>query len=157
MQAETENSTNKNLYPKSGADNMTKKDAHRITTDPDPFEPYGIAIGYKVDNLIFLSGQAAMDEYGELVGIGDFDEQAEQVFKNLDRVLKIAGSGLHKIIKVTIYLTSMDNFGKIVELRKKWFTKPYPADTIVEVKALALPEFMIEIDAIALAQGEILG
>lgn len=136
---------------------MTTTNAHRITTDPDPYEPFGIAIGYKVGDLIFLSGQAAMDEKGELIGIGDFDAQADQVFKNLDRVLILAGSGLEKIIKVTIYLTTMDNFGKIVDLRKKWFTPPYPADTIVEVKALALPEFMIEIDAIALAQGEILG
>ena len=87
----------------------------------------------------------------------DFDAQAEQTFKNLKRVLEAAGSGLDKIIKVTIYLTDMGNFPKILELRERWFTKPYPADTIVEVKALGLPELMIEIEAIALANGEIVG
>jgi len=53
------------------------------------------------------------------------------------------------VIKVTIFLTDMTNFEKIVDLRGKWFTEPYPADTIIEVKSLALPELMIEIEAIA--------
>ena len=53
------------------------------------------------------------------------------------------------MIKVTIFLTDMTNFEKIVDLRGKWFTEPYPADTIIEVKSLALPELMIEIEAIA--------
>jgi len=52
---------------------------------------------------------------------------------------------------VTIFLTDMANFPKIVELRGAWFTPPYPADTIVEVTALALPELEIEIEAIAVA------
>jgi enamine deaminase RidA (YjgF/YER057c/UK114 family) len=67
----------------------------------------------------------------------------------LERTLKAAGSDLSKVIKVTIFLTDMSHFEKIVELRGKWFTAPYPADTIIEVKSLALPELMIEIEAIA--------
>jgi len=81
--------------------------------------------------------------------VGDFDAQAEQVFRNLARVLAAAGSGLDRVVKVTIYLTDMGNFPKIVELRGKWFTAPYPADTIVEVSSLALPGLEIEIEAIA--------
>ncbi len=56
--------------------------------------------------------------------------------------------------KVTIFLKSMDNFGKIVELRRKWFSAPYPADTIVEISSLYSPEALIEIEAIAVAEGE---
>ena len=134
---------------------MTHTKAYRIVTDPDPYEQFKIALGYRVDNIIFLSGQAAINERGEIIGVNDFDAQAEQVFKNLKRVLEAAGSSLNKIIKVTIYLTDMANFQKIVALRERWFTKPYPADTIVEVKSLGLPELMIEIEAIALANGEI--
>jgi enamine deaminase RidA (YjgF/YER057c/UK114 family) len=52
-------------------------------------------------------------------------------------------------VKVTIYLTDMANFPKIVEARQRYFTKPWPADTTLEVKALALPELMVEIDVIA--------
>ena len=102
-------------------------------------------------NLIFLSGQAALDLQGNVVGSGDFDLQAEQALRNVQMLLDQAGSGLDKLTKVTIYLTDMTQFPKIVELRRKWFTPPYPADTIVEVRSLALPELMIEIDAIALA------
>ena len=73
---------------------------------------------------------------------------------NLEAVLQVAGSGLDRIVKVTIYLTDMGNFPKIVELRARYFSPPYPADTIVEVNALALPELEIEIEAIALVGGE---
>ena len=62
---------------------------------------------------------------------------------------------MEQIVKVTIYLTDMANFPKIVELREKYFTSPYPADTIVQVEALAFPELMIEIDVTALREGRI--
>jgi 2-iminobutanoate/2-iminopropanoate deaminase len=100
---------------------------------------------------VIVSGPAALDEPGELVGVGDFDAQAEQTFRNLSRVLEAGGSSLDRIVKVTIFLTDMSNFGKIVELRRRWFTPPYPADTIVEVSSLALPELELEIEAIATA------
>ena len=123
----------------------------RITTDPDPYEPFRLALGYRVGDLLFVSGQAAISPEGEIVGAGDFDRQAEQTFRNLERVLEAGGSSLANVVKVTIFLTDMGNFGKIVELRERWFTAPYPADTIVEVSALALPELMIEIEAVAVA------
>ncbi len=132
-------------------------DAHRITTDPDPFEAFRIALGYRVGNLVFLSGQAAIDEQGAAVGVDDFDAQAAQTFANIGRVLEAAGSSMQQIVKVTIYLTDMDNFPKILELRERHFTPPYPADTIVEISALGLPELMIEVDVIALLDGKIVG
>ena len=102
-------------------------------------------------DLVIVSGQAALDEQGRIVGAGDFDAQAEQTFRNLARVLEAGGSSLERIVKVTIFLTDMANFPKIVELRRRWFSPPYPADTIVEVASLALPELEIEIEAIATA------
>jgi 2-iminobutanoate/2-iminopropanoate deaminase len=121
----------------------------RIQTDPDPYEQFRLAQAYRVGDLVFVSGQAAIDEHGQVVGEGDFDAQAEQTFRNLERVLAAGASSLANIVKVTIFLTDMGNFPKIVELRGTWFTPPYPADTIVEVTSLALPELMIEIEAIA--------
>jgi reactive intermediate/imine deaminase len=123
----------------------------RITADPDPYEPFRLALGYRVGDMLYISGQAAISPEGEIVGAGDFDAQAEQVFRNLERVLRAGGSSLANVVKVTIFLTDMANFPKIVELRGKWFTPPYPADTIVEVTSLALPELQIEIEAIAVA------
>ena len=128
---------------------MTK--VEQIRLDPDPFEPYLLSQGFRVGDLVFVSGQAAIDEHGNIVGVGDFDAQAVQTFRNLSRVLEAGGSSLDRVIKVTIFLTSMANFGKVVELRREWFTPPYPADTIVEVSSLALPELEIEIEAIATA------
>ena len=105
-----------------------------ITLDNDPLAPYLIAPGWRVGDLLFLSGQASIGPDGSIVGAGDIDAQIAQTFAN---------------IEVTIYLTDMGNFPKILEARKRWFTPPYPADTTVEVKGLALPELMVEIDVIA--------
>jgi 2-iminobutanoate/2-iminopropanoate deaminase len=127
-------------------------DVEQIRLDPDPYEPFRLSQGFRVGELLLVSGQAAIDETGQIVGAGDFDAQAEQTFRNLQRVLEAGGSSLAGVVKVTIFLTDMANFPKIVELRGKWFTPPYPADTIVQVVALALPELEIEIEAIAVVR-----
>lgn len=129
--------------------------AVRIKTDPDFYAPFKIAQAYRVGDLIFTSGQASIDDDGHIVGIGDFNAQARQTFKNLERVLQAGGSDLSKIIKLNIYVTDMSQFPAIVALREEYLTPPYPADTLVEVSSLAFPELEIEIEAIALAEGEI--
>ena len=129
-------------------------DAIQVKTDPDPYEAFNIAQAYRVGDLVFVSGQAALDLEGNIVGEGDFDVQAEQAFENLQSVLIAAGSGMDKVIKVTIYLTDMAHFGRVVALRERYFSPPWPADTLLEVSALALPQLMIEIEAVALAEGE---
>jgi len=123
----------------------------RIRIDPDPYERFRLAQGYRVGDLLFISGQAAIDQSGRIVGVGDFEAQAKQAFENLDRVLRAGGSSLRNVVKVTIFLTDMTNFDRIVTLRGQWFTAPYPADTIVEVSSLYSPDAMIEIEAIAVA------
>ena len=123
----------------------------QIVTRPDPYEPFRLSQGYRVGDLLFISGQAAIGDQGELVGKGDFDTQASQAFANLDRALRAGGSDLKHVIKVTIFLTDMSHFEKIVELRGRYFAPPYPADTIVEVRSLYSADAMIEIEAIAVA------
>jgi len=124
----------------------------QIHTQPDPYAPYLLSQAIRAGGLVYVSGQAAVGDDGAIVGKGDFDAQAGQAFRNLERALKAGGSSLTQVIKVTIFLTSMRHFPKIVELRRKWFAAPYPADTIVEVAALYSPDAMIEIEAIAAAQ-----
>lgn len=131
--------------------------AVRIRTSPDFYEPFRIAQAYRVGEVIYVSGQAAVDDTGAIVGVGDFDAQAAQSFENLARVLEAGGSDLSKVVKVTIFVRDMANFPKIVALRERYFTPPYPADTIVEVSALGLPELEFEIEAIALADGQVVG
>ena len=133
------------------------ENAVRIKTDPDPYEAFKLAQAYRVGDLIFVSGQTAIALDGTIVGAGDFDAQAAQTFGNLAAVLEAGGSDLSKVVKVTIFLKDMGNFGKIVGLREKYFTPPYPADTIVEITSLALPELELEIEAIAMVDGRVVG
>ena len=123
----------------------------QIVVDPEVYRRHRLSAGFRVGELLFVSRQAGTDTAGEVVGVGDFSAQAEQAFRNLKRVLEAGGSTLAHVIKVTIFLTDMANFPKIVELRRRWFTPPYPADTIVEVRSLYLAEVEIEIEAIAIA------
>ncbi len=123
----------------------------QVKTTPDPYAPYLLSQAIQVGQLVFVSGQAGVGDDGRIKD--GFDAQAEQAFRNLDRALKAAGSSFRHVAKVTIFLTSMEHFPKIVELRRRWFSAPYPADTIVEVSALYSPEAMIEIEAIAVAPG----
>lgn len=120
-----------------------------IHVDPDPFDPYMIGQGHIVGNQIYLSGQASINEQGEIVGVGDVWAQMEQAMANIERALTAAGSGIDRIFKITIYLTDMANFDKVLELRNKYFTAPWPADTTVGVQSLALPELLVELDVIA--------
>lgn len=128
----------------------------QIHTQPDPYAPFLLSQAIRAGELVYVSGQAGYGDDGRIVGTeGDFDAQADQAFRNLQRALQAGGSDLSHVIKVTIFLTSMSHFDKIVALRRKWFTVPYPADTIVEISALYTPEAMIEIEAIgAVADAE---
>ena len=121
-----------------------------IKTQPDPYEPYLLSQAIKAGPFVFVSGQAGYDDDGNIVQ-GGFSAQGEQAFHNLNRALTAAGSSLEKVVKVTIFVTDMDQFSHVVDLRRKHFSAPYPADSIVEIKALYTPEAMIEIEAIAIA------
>lgn len=120
----------------------------RIVTRPDNYAPFLLSQGIKFGNLIFISGQAGADDSGKIVE-GGFRAQGDQAFANLRRALEAGGSSLQDVIKVTIFVTDMANFAQVVELRRKYFSEPYPADTIAEIKALYDPKAMIEIEAIA--------
>jgi 2-iminobutanoate/2-iminopropanoate deaminase len=124
----------------------------QVQMTPDPYAPYLLSQAIRAGNLLYVSGQAAVGDDGQIVAPDDFDRQADRAFRNLQRVLVAGGSSLSSIVKVTIFLTSMSHFPKIVELRRKWFSAPYPADTIVEVSALYSPEAMIEIEAVAIVE-----
>ena len=122
----------------------------QVSAEPDWYQPYAISLGIRVGNLVFVSGQAAVDEHGNTVGGADFDAQARRAFANLATVLRNAGSGLEHVVKVTILVTDMTVIDQIIGLRREFFTPPYPADTIAQVVSLAQPEWQIEIEAVAI-------
>lgn len=121
----------------------------RVVTCPDPYEPFLLSQGIKANGWLFISGQAGAGEDGRIVP-GGFLAQGEQAFANLRRALEAGGAGLKDVVKVTIFVTDMGHFDDVVALRRKFFSAPYPADTIAEIRALYTPEAMIEIEAIAL-------
>lgn len=129
--------------------NHASEPMQRVRTESDPFEPFALSQAIAVGDMLFVSGQAALDEQGAVVGEGDFLVQAECAFVSLQRVLQAAGSDLRDVVKVTLFVTDISRFGEVIELRKRFFTPPYPADSIVEVSALALPQLQFEIEAIA--------
>ncbi|HEA53979.1 hypothetical protein LCGC14_1222290 [marine sediment metagenome] len=120
-----------------------------VRVEPDVFNEFAIGQGHCVGDLIFLSGQAAINDSGEVVGAGDINAQIEQAMFNIKRALESAGSGIERIFKVTVYLTDMAHFEYIMSMRHRYFSEPWPADTTVGVQSLALPELMVELDVIA--------
>jgi enamine deaminase RidA (YjgF/YER057c/UK114 family) len=97
-----------------------------------------------------IADRVAFDSTGRVVGAGDFRAQTEQVFANLRRALSSVGASFGDVVKTTTYLTDAAQGALVREVRAKYFdpTRP-PANTLVPVPALARPELMIEIEAVA--------
>ena len=101
----------------------------------------------KAGTLVFLSGQIPLVPSTMEVVKGDFKDRVRQVFENIKAVVEEAGGSLPQIVKLTIYLTTMDNFSVVNEVMKEYFCDPYPARAVVAVAAL--PKSVdIEIDSI---------
>lgn len=107
----------------------------------------------RMGDLIFLAGQVAVDRDGNLVGKGDVRAQTEQVFANVQAILEAAGSGLDKVGKVTVFTTKLEYRPIIHEIRSQKFEAAghLPASTLAVVTSLADPEWLVEIEAVAMA------
>ena len=114
---------------------------------------YSQIVDVTAGRIIFISGQTALDGDGNLVGKNDFAEQAAQVFRNLAMALQSRGCDAADLVKLTVFLTDMNQLGSYREARNRFFataTPPAaPAVTLVEVSKLYGADFMIEIEAIA--------
>jgi 2-iminobutanoate/2-iminopropanoate deaminase len=104
----------------------------------------------RAGNLLFVSGVVAVDADGNLVGGDDVVAQARQVLENLRKVLAAAGCGFEDVVKVTIFLTDVDDRPRINPLRQEAFGATRPASTLVEVPRLAVPGAKVEIECVAL-------
>ncbi len=109
--------------------------------------PHAVSVEGK--RLICLSGQLAWDIDGNTVGPGDMRAQFRQVGENIRNALAAAGAGLEDLIKTNTYVTDMDAFFQCVDIRDEYFGPGFPCSTTVEVSRLAVPDAMIEIEAIA--------
>lgn len=103
----------------------------------------------RATDVLFVAGILPVDAAGELVGAGDIVEQASFVFAELGRILAAAGCGFEDVIKVSVFLTDVDDRPKINAVRQAVFGAARPASTLVEVSGLAVPGASIEVDAVA--------
>ena len=127
-----------------------KKTAKNPSTVARPLKNYySNAVRSEAGPLLWISGQVAIDKAGKLVGEGDLRKQAVQVLENIRAILSESGAAMSDIVKVTVYVTDIRAFNDIADIREKYFPEDGPASVICEVSALAWPEFMIEIEAVA--------
>ncbi len=99
-------------------------------------------------NTVYIAGQTALNARGELVG-GDITAQATQVFENLKTALQAAGAEFTDLVKITIYVTDARYREAVGEVRHRYLGDTLPTSTFLVVAALARPDFLVEIDAIA--------
>jgi 2-iminobutanoate/2-iminopropanoate deaminase len=99
--------------------------------------------------LVFVSGMTARRPDGSIAGVGDIREQTRQVCENIKAAVEAAGGALEHVCRVDVYVRNMEHFDAIHEVRRQYFNPPLPASTMVEVTKMVSPDYLIEINAIA--------
>jgi enamine deaminase RidA (YjgF/YER057c/UK114 family) len=120
----------------------------KTLNDPRPRYSQGIVVT-KPGTLLFIAGQTASDKDGNVVGTGDIEAQAHQVFKNLSAVLKEAGGSLDNLVMTTTYITDRKYREGYNRVRTQYYKKISPTSTLVIVSGLAHPDYLIEIAGVA--------
>ena len=121
-----------------------KKHLH-TKNSPAAIGPYSQAV--LIDNLVFLSGQLPLNKKGKMVA-GTVEQKTQQIFTNIEAILMEGGGTLNDLVKLTVFLTSLDDFEVINKTMMSRLTRPYPARSCVEVSALPKGS-TIEVEAIA--------
>jgi enamine deaminase RidA (YjgF/YER057c/UK114 family) len=119
---------------------------------PGLFDPPSYSQGVKVtgaQSLLFLAGQVAYDKDGNVAHRGDFRSQARECYKALKALVEAQGGTLQNIVKINTYVTDIRYRADLIPVREEFFGKKGPASTLVAVPALAHPDYLIEIEAIA--------
>jgi enamine deaminase RidA (YjgF/YER057c/UK114 family) len=114
-----------------------------------PVANYKMATRMEGGRLLYISGQVAWDANGTVVGKGDIGAQARQVFQNLRRVLQAAGGDLGNLLKITTYITKIEDVPAVAEARSEVFQGELPASTLIVVTSLFHPDFLIEVEGVA--------
>jgi 2-iminobutanoate/2-iminopropanoate deaminase len=123
------------------------REEYRIEGLPEPLSHYTDAV--RAGDLLFVSGIVPVDGEGRLVGGDDVVAQASQVFESLRLVLAAAGATPADVVKVTVFLTDVDDRARINPVRQEFFGDARPASTLVEISRLAVPGAKIEVEAVA--------
>jgi 2-iminobutanoate/2-iminopropanoate deaminase len=119
----------------------------RIEGLGEPISHYTDAVQF--ENLLFISGVAPFDEHSRLVAPGDAVAQTRKILENMKKILDAAGIGFADVLRVTVYLTDVNDRPLINPVRQEFFGSARPASTLIGVAALVVPGMKVEIEAIA--------
>ncbi len=119
------------------------------TPEAKPVMNYKMGTRMEGGRLLYVSGQVAWDASGAIVGKGDIRAQARQTFENLRQVLRVAGGDLKDLMKITTYITKIEDVPAVAEARTEVFQGELPASTLIVVKSLFHPDFLIEVEGVA--------
>ena len=122
------------------------REEYKVAGLNEPISHYTDAVRF--DNLLFISGLAPVDENLNLVGGDDAAAQTRQIFENMKAILDAAGASFADILRVTVYLTDIDDRAAINPVRQEYFGETRPASTLIGVNELAIPGMKVEIEAI---------
>jgi 2-iminobutanoate/2-iminopropanoate deaminase len=128
---------------------MTKR---QIRTDSvrEPMGHFSQAIEADArGKLVFISGMTARRADGTIAAIGDIEGQTRQVCENIKAAVEAAGGAMDDVCRVDVYVRNIEHFDKIHKVRREYFKSPPPASTMVEVTKMVSPDYLIEINAIA--------
>jgi 2-iminobutanoate/2-iminopropanoate deaminase len=128
-----------------------RREEIRAAGQAEPISHYTDAVRAE-GPLLFVSGVVPVDGEGRLVGGDDVVAQARQVFSNLGAVLAAGGATFADVVKVTVFLTDVDDRARINVVRQEAFGEARPASTLVEIAALAIPGARIEVEAVAVVR-----
>ena len=121
---------------------------HRIQVNGK--DVFSIATASRRRKMIFIAGQLATGAKGEIVGVGDMRAQLRQVCENIKTALAAMGATMDDLVQTSTFITSWDKFREAFDVRDEYLGKPLPTSTTVQISALAHPDYMVEISAMAM-------
>jgi reactive intermediate/imine deaminase len=140
---------------KGAAKTMSREDNFQLLIPETMPKSVGYSQVAAVSNgqIVFISGQVALDKSGNVVGNGDFRAQVQQVFENLKAAVEAAGGDFNDVIKLNTYVVDFSHLQEFREVRDKYINvKNPPASTAVQVSRLFRPEFLVEVEAVAVVK-----
>ena len=124
-------------------------DAFNVPTVWRPFGAFSMVAVQGDGKIVHLKGQVALDREGIIVGRGDMRAQARKVLENIQEVLTVMGGRMKDVFSLTHYVTDIEAFAGVGDIRRKFFVEPFPVTTTAQVVALYHPDLVVEIAAVA--------
>ena len=110
-------------------------------------------LGWRVGNHIYVAGQLPFDKDGNLIGKGDIKAQTRRIFEQIKMIVETGGGKMDDVVKVTVFVTDVRYREAYGEVRSEFFGPNPPASTLVQISNLAIPDALIEIEAVAMIDG----